>query len=566
MGKLFFSTCIVVLLALPMTLQAGVFASGIRFANPDGSPFDGSVTDGTGLTIHFILNDTASSVIVRIHNVSNDNILHTINLVNLPQGSNSTTWEGTGGSTGTYYVSIETGRAPRSPTSYSIIRFIDTAALGQAIFSRGVDVVRNQQSRNFGFIYASNAGGDLKRGFTRYTAAGDPAGTNAGISTLDPSVSVADGGTTPWSSEASAPVHATTDLQGRVYASDFPRGEIWRMDDDVTAPKRVVGGIAEPRGMAAVGTGVDFKLYIAAGTYVLRANLGTGDSLNSPLDTVASLGRLVRDVIFDDSGFMYVNVRSGTGFDGSAGGATERYGISGTLPVTPSVAEWSLPWTGLPIGLGHWGGANATSSEDDIIYVSHRAGGTESPGNQHGIYAIKDVGGFTQDVKLIFHPTDAAPFGGEGTTLNMRADIAVDPAGNIVLFENGFELIYIISPPSTAQTVSYTTKSATTFSLGVTSVERLDDGTSPRDFVLHQNYPNPFNPATNIEFALSQTAQIVLSVFDMLGREITVLANGHYAPGSYRVRFDARNLPGGTYFYRLQSGSFVETKKLVLLK
>ncbi|MBI3110022.1 MAG: T9SS type A sorting domain-containing protein [Ignavibacteriales bacterium] len=566
MGKFFLCSCILVLLALPRTLQADVFGSGIRFTNPDGSSFDGSVTDGTGLTIHFILNDTASSVIVRIHNASNNNVLHTINLTNVPQGPNSTTWDGTGGATGTYYVSIEAGRTPRSSTSYSLIRFINTADLGQAIFSRGVDLVRNQNNPNFGFVYASNTGGDLKTGFTRYTAAGDPAGTDPGNPTLTPSTSVGDGGTTPWSGSPSAPAHATIDYLGRVYAVDHPKGEVWRMDDNDSPPYRVVSGVQSTRGLAFTGTDEDFKLYIASGTNVLRANLGTRDSLDTPVDTVAKLEMLVWDLVLDDDGNLYANLKSGTGFDGQFVGATERYNISGTLPITRQSAEWSIPWPGQPAGLGLWSGADTTTSDDDILYIVHRAQGTEADGNRHGIYSVKDLGGFTQTIEHIFHPTDATPFGGTGTTVNMRADIAIDPTGNIILFENGFEFIYILSPPSTAQTVSYTTKSAKSFSLGVTSVGRLEVGTPPRDFVLHQNYPNPFNPATNIEFALSQSAQIVLYVFDMLGREITVLADGHYAPGSYRVTFDARNLPGGTYFYRLQSGSFVETKKLVLLK
>ncbi|MGH2567969.1 MAG: FlgD immunoglobulin-like domain containing protein, partial [Bacteroidota bacterium] len=418
--KHFITACFVsAFLALPAIAHAGVFASGIRYTNPDDSAFDGSVTDGTGLKIHFILSDTASSVVIRIHNASDDQVIHTINLSDVPMGTNSTTWNGTGApASGTFYVTMETSRTPRSSTSYTVYRFIDTSSngLGQAIFSRGVDMVRNQANPNFGFVYTSNVGGNagepMKVGIARYTAAGDPAGTDPSGPMLTPSLSIADGGTIPWSGNPSGPVHAAIDYLGRVYAADFPRGEVWRMDDNDSPPYRVVSGLTEPRGLAFTGEDEDFKLYIASGTNVVRADLGTSDSLTIPPVTVATLGMLVWDLIFDDDGYLYVNLKSGTGFDGSVGGATERYNISGSLPVTRSDVQWSLQWPGQPAGLGLWSGSDKNSAEDDILYIVHRAVSPEAPGNQHGIYSVKDLGGFTQDLQLIFHPTDAVPLGG----------------------------------------------------------------------------------------------------------------------------------------------------------
>lgn len=99
---------------------------------------------------------------------------------------------------------------------------------------------------------------------------------------------------------------------------------------------------------------------------------------------------------------------------------------------------------------------------------------------------------------------------------------------------------------------------------GVTSVERISD--IPSSFSLEQNYPNPFNPSTAISYQLPAVSHVTLKVFDALGREVATLVQMQQAAGSYRVTFDARNLTSGTYFYRLQAGNLVDTKKLVLVK
>jgi photosystem II stability/assembly factor-like uncharacterized protein len=88
----------------------------------------------------------------------------------------------------------------------------------------------------------------------------------------------------------------------------------------------------------------------------------------------------------------------------------------------------------------------------------------------------------------------------------------------------------------------------------------------PEGFSLGQNYPNPFNPETNILFTLSEEGSVNLAVFDILGKEITVLINGNLTPGNYSLSFNASNLPSGMYFYRLIADNFTETKKMILIK
>lgn len=88
----------------------------------------------------------------------------------------------------------------------------------------------------------------------------------------------------------------------------------------------------------------------------------------------------------------------------------------------------------------------------------------------------------------------------------------------------------------------------------------------PADYVLSQNFPNPFNPTTKIEYNVPELSFVILKVYDVLGNEIGTLVNEEKPIGRYKVEFNATTLPSGIYFYRLQAGNFVETKKMVLLR
>jgi hypothetical protein len=88
----------------------------------------------------------------------------------------------------------------------------------------------------------------------------------------------------------------------------------------------------------------------------------------------------------------------------------------------------------------------------------------------------------------------------------------------------------------------------------------------PQNFRLEQNYPNPFNPSTTIRYSLPERGEIELVVYDALGKQIETLISGDHDAGVYEVDFDATGLTSGVYFYQIKSGSFTETRKLVLMK
>jgi hypothetical protein len=94
----------------------------------------------------------------------------------------------------------------------------------------------------------------------------------------------------------------------------------------------------------------------------------------------------------------------------------------------------------------------------------------------------------------------------------------------------------------------------------------VSEGGMPAGFVLYQNYPNPFNPSTQIQFALPKESHVRLEIFNLLGERVKTLVDETRQAGYHSERFDATGLASGLYFYRLQAGDFVATKKLLLLR
>jgi flagellar hook assembly protein FlgD len=103
-----------------------------------------------------------------------------------------------------------------------------------------------------------------------------------------------------------------------------------------------------------------------------------------------------------------------------------------------------------------------------------------------------------------------------------------------------------------------------------TSVEK-SDANIPGSFTLGQNYPNPFNPTTTISFSLPQRSNVRLDIYDILGKQVATLINETRAAGNWNIEWNGldrygRHIASGVYFYRLEAGSFMSVKKMVMLK
>jgi hypothetical protein len=103
---------------------------------------------------------------------------------------------------------------------------------------------------------------------------------------------------------------------------------------------------------------------------------------------------------------------------------------------------------------------------------------------------------------------------------------------------------------------------------GVTWIKEVQNSKIKiQNFVLRQNYPNPFNSSTRIRFSLAKSGYVTLKIYNVLGEEIETIIKGKYSEGEYEVKWDAKGLNSGVYFYRLQAGEIiVETRKLLFIK
>jgi uncharacterized delta-60 repeat protein len=271
------------------------------------------------------------------------------------------------------------------------------------------------------------------------------------------------------------------------------------------------------------GTSEDFATikYNSSGIeqWVSRYNgLGNG------LDVARSIG-------VDGSGNVYV-----TGYSTGAAGygyATLKYNSAG-------VEQWVQRYNG-PGNVFDWAYALAIDDSGNV-YVT---------GGSAGIAFDRDYA--TIKYNSAGDSIWVQRYNGPQNNSDEANSIAVDGSGNV--YVTGYSIV-------NGNNSDYITIKYSQLPSGV------DQTTSdlPENYSLLQNYPNPFNPSTRIQYQVSSISKVSLKVYDILGNEVAILVNEEKPAGIYEVNFSADGLTSGIYFYKLQAGSLVETKKMIVLK
>jgi hypothetical protein len=100
----------------------------------------------------------------------------------------------------------------------------------------------------------------------------------------------------------------------------------------------------------------------------------------------------------------------------------------------------------------------------------------------------------------------------------------------------------------------------------ITDFVGITNSQTPANYNLYQNFPNPFNPSTNIKFELARSGNVKVSVYDIQGKIVNVLAEGKFEAGSHIIEFKGENLTSGVYFYKMETEGYVMTRKMMMIK
>ncbi|MGQ9644522.1 MAG: T9SS type A sorting domain-containing protein [Ignavibacterium sp.] len=135
-------------------------------------------------------------------------------------------------------------------------------------------------------------------------------------------------------------------------------------------------------------------------------------------------------------------------------------------------------------------------------------------------------------------------------------------SANIMIFSVGESVIGKCSNASNVEAMGFWSIYQSDI---LTSVEE-NDNPIPTVFKLEQNYPNPFNPSTIIKFAVPERSNVIIKIYNITGEEIKTLVNEEKERGWYEIKFNSNGLASGIYLYRMQAGSYVNIKKMILLR
>ena len=524
---------IVLLVGANSVTHAGTYASWLRVTNPDTThAFDGSFADGTGARLWFTINGYADTVKVWVRSGAT-RVRAFTPLTKLGPGSYNVLWDGKGDdakgvAAGSYKIEVFTSDTGNSTATWSLAWQNSVYLLsGGGLSCRDIDVVTDSSSTQFGdlvitestttYLYArmltASADGKLRREYSRSLF---PQGT----SDFD-----------PW--------FLSIGRDGKQYVTSSTLTSILVFQDSALVQTiKDTSKFKDPKGIATFGTGTP-TLFFANGRSVLRRVSGGTIDVIFSVDTAGGVAGYARDVAVDDSGYVFV------AYGPSSAAYTKVIRLSKTFVPIDTL---TLPDNVTHLSLFH--GTNLNSNADDILYCRVR-------GANGGAFKL-DFAGKTST--KLFTPA---------TSTSGSHSIGIDILGNIYYANPSGEWVQMYVPPSKPATKWNTTAGSVTVTapLGV----QISQSGVPMNFVLEQNYPNPFNPTTNIRFALPQESNVVLTVYDALGRQVRTLVNENRPAGYQEVVWDGRNASGaqvasGMYIYSITAGRFTSTKKMMMLK
>lgn len=505
--------------------EANTYASDVRVT------FSGNFNTGPAV-ISFTLNDSATAVVVRIKQGAT--VVRTLTAGAMGRGARSVDWDGKndgGGNApaGVYSVEVETVGQNYSKWTNIYV------SLPTGIFTRGGDINRNPKSLRFGHWFAGDVGGGsdatvtppvaVAKSIREWKADGSNAAVPNQVVLLTPTIGASG---QPW--------HTTTDDDGNVYFSDINNGKIYRINADLTGIRAIIGGVGHPRGIDVVGTGADRTVYFASDTTVFSFKIGTADTFATSPTVVLQRSTYVRDVILDENGFLYISTRPYTTsfLDGGATGTVEKFNLTGALPKTKSDTLWSrlfnVPAAVRPVGLAMNYGSNLTSNTDNELYCSMS--------DTIGVFKFDLTTGAPT-------ATTGRQVSGTSRSASNRADIAVDPAGNIVWWENNTEYLMMYAPPGAK---SYTTPNPTGQEINVGTALPVELASFSVSVV-----------GNGVELSWITASETNNYGFDVQRgtdeknfQRIGFVAGNGTTTAQHSYKFADRDLTAGTYYYRLK--------------
>lgn len=353
-----------------------------------------------------------------------------------------------------------------------------------------------------------------------------------------------------------------------------------------TSWTKVNTGLADTGVAALASIGTNLFAATASGVFLTTNNGTSWKQVNNGLtDTTINNLAVVGTNLFAAAygGGIFVSTNNGTSWTSADGSVFQNAYLallSGTgTSLFASTTTNNIIYRSTDNGTS-WALADSGIATANAIIQS---GSNFIAGGVSGIYLSTNnaVSWTPVSLSVFGNNVEISGFATQGTTVfGVAYNAVVAGAGNGTNWSNITSSLSL-SDPYTAIAVIDTnlfigTNNNSDFSKGATvwriSLSNLPTGVSkeedntPANFNLDQNYPNPFNPTTVISYQLPSASRVSLKVYDLVGRQVATLVNGQMEAGVHQVSFDASRLASGVYFYQLQAGSFVASKKLVLLK